>query len=103
MKGDRTDTPFTEELPRLLEERGMSLRALAARLGIADSHLSRVLRLADYKRASPELMTRIAMELGLQGDYFAEIREAYVIAAVQSDAKLRNDLYTRLKRREAAR
>lgn len=95
---DQTDTPFTEELPRLLHDRGMSLRALAATIGISDSHLSRVLRRVDYKTPSPDLMRKVARALGLQPDYFLEFREAYVIERIRSDPKLRNDLYARLIR-----
>jgi transcriptional regulator with XRE-family HTH domain len=95
---DQTDTPFIEELPRLLHDRGMSLRALAATIGISDSHLSRVLRRADYKTPSPDLTRRVARALGLPPDYFLEFREAYVIERIRSDPKLRNDLYARLIR-----
>jgi transcriptional regulator with XRE-family HTH domain len=95
---DQTDTPFIDELPRLLRERGMSLRALAATIGISDSHLSRVLRRADYKTPSPDLTRRVALALGLPPDYFLELREAYVLEQVRSDPELRNDLYARLTR-----
>ena len=94
----QTDTPFVEELPRLLRERGMSLRALAAMIDISDSHLSRVLRRADYKTPSPDLTRRVALALGLAADYFPEFREAYVVEQIRSDPKLRNDLYARLTR-----
>jgi transcriptional regulator with XRE-family HTH domain len=101
---DQTDTPFIEELPRLLREREMSLRTLASTVDISDSHLSRVLRRADYKTPSPDLTRRVALALGLPPDYFPEFREAYVVEQVGSDPKLRNDLYARLIRdRERAR
>jgi len=76
----------------------MSQRALAATIGISDSHLSRVLRRADYKTPSPDLTKRVALALGLPPDYFPEFREAYVIEQVKSDPKLRNTLYARLTR-----
>jgi transcriptional regulator with XRE-family HTH domain len=94
-----TDRPFTEEVPRLLGERGMSIRALAAAVGVSDSHLSRVLRRADYKTPSTDLAKRVAEALGMPGDYFPEYREAFVIERIRSDARLRNDLYARLTRR----
>ena len=98
----QTDTPFIEELPRLLHERRMSLRALAATIGISDSHLSRVLRQADYKTPSPDLTRRAALALDLPHDYFPEFREAYVVQRLKSDPKLRNDLYARLTRERKA-
>lgn len=94
-----SDTPFTDELPRLLRERGMSLRALAKQIGISDSHLSRVLRRADYKRASAELTAKVAVALQLAEDYFPEFREAFVLDRIRADPKLRNDLYAQLRKR----
>jgi len=93
-----TDTPFIEEVPRLLEERGMSIRALAATVGVSDSHLSRVLRHVDYKTPSLDLTSRVAIALGLPADYFPEFREMCVVDWIKRDAKLRNSLYARLKR-----
>ena len=37
------DRPFVEEVPRLLRERGLSIRALAREVGVTDGHLSRVI------------------------------------------------------------
>jgi transcriptional regulator with XRE-family HTH domain len=81
----------------------MSQRALARQLRISDSHLSRVLRKADYKTASPELTARAAVALGLPKDYFPEFREALVLDRVRSDPALRNELYERLRRRRHQR
>lgn len=94
-----TNDPFTDELPRLLRARGLSLRALASKIGISDSHLSRVARRANYKAASPDLMQRIARELDLPADYFPEVREAFVIERIKRDPALRDSLYARLRRR----
>jgi transcriptional regulator with XRE-family HTH domain len=92
-----TDRPFVEEVPRLLKARGMSIRTLAASVGVSDSHLSRVLRQADYKTPSTGLTTRVAEAFGLPVDYFPEFREAYVVQRVKADPQLRNRLYARLK------
>jgi transcriptional regulator with XRE-family HTH domain len=85
-----------DELPRLLEERGMSLRALARQVGVTDAHLSRVLRRADYKTVSGALAGRVAEALGLPKDYFPEYRETFVIGQVRADRRLRDELYERL-------
>jgi len=91
--------PFDEELPRLLTERGMSLRALAGRAGVSASYLSRVLRHAEYKTAGPELARKVALALGLPKDYFLEFREGFVIDRVRADAQLRDQLYRTLSAR----
>jgi transcriptional regulator with XRE-family HTH domain len=77
----------------------MSIRSLARTVGVSDSHLSRILRLAEYKRGSTQLLKRIAVSLDLPEDYFPEVREAFVVERIRTDAKLRDDLYKRLRGR----
>jgi len=93
-----TDRPFVEEVPRLLEKSGMSIRALAASVGVSDSHLSRVLRGVDYKTPSTDLMRRVARSFNLADDYFPESREAWLIERIKGDPGLRDSLYARLMR-----
>ena len=94
-----TDRPFVDELPRLLAEREMSLRALAREVGVTDAHLSRVLRRVEYKTPSADLARRVAVALGLPPDYFPEFREGFVIDWIRSDRALRDELYDRLRKR----
>jgi transcriptional regulator with XRE-family HTH domain len=91
--------PFVEEVPRLLQERNLSLRALARKAGVADSHLSRVLRQVDYKSPGPDLARKVALALDLPEDYFPEFREAFVLERVRCDPRLREQLYKRLRNR----
>ncbi len=74
----------------------MSLRALARKVGVSHSHLSRVARRKDYKTPSLELMERVASALGLPNDYFYEYRELSVIERIKADPALRDELYDRL-------
>lgn len=90
------DQPFVDEVPRLLAERGWSLRRLAREAGVSASHLSRVIRRAQYKTPSVSLMERVARALDLPGDYFIEVRESLVMERIRGDAKLREELYRRL-------
>jgi transcriptional regulator with XRE-family HTH domain len=97
----RTERSFVEELPSLLHEREMSLRALAREVGVTDAHLSRLLRGVGYRtRPSSELARRVALALELPADYFPEYRETVVIELIKRDPKLREELYERLKRRK---
>ena len=57
----------------------MSVTALAARAGVSQPHLSRVLRRRDYKSVSGELAGRVARALDLPEDYFPEFRERVVM------------------------
>jgi transcriptional regulator with XRE-family HTH domain len=87
-----TNRPFPEELQRLLEERKLTLRALAREVGGLDhSYLSRMI-----SRKTPVNVRhaqRIARHLGLPPDYFSEVREAAVIEAVQAHPRLRDAIY----------
>lgn len=95
----RSQRQFSEEVPKLLEERQMSLRQLARDAGVTNSHLSRLLRGVDYRtKPSMELARRVAVAFGLPEDYFPEYREASVIEAVRSRPRWRDELYDRLAR-----
>jgi transcriptional regulator with XRE-family HTH domain len=92
-----TNAPFVDELPRLLRDRGISVRALARQVEVSDAHLSRVLRGVGYKRVSPELARKIALSLGLDEGYFVETREGFVADRLKADPALRDSLYRRLR------
>lgn len=97
MAEPRSQRPFVEEVPALLAERGMSVNQLAARVQVSQSHLSRVLRKADYQSVSGGLARRVALALELPEDYFVEFRERYVIDAIRRDPELRERLYRELR------
>lgn len=89
---DVTNNPFSSELPKLLERRGMTLRALAREVGGLDhAYLSRMLN------GKTPINVRHAMaitrHLGLPADYFPEVREALVVAAIQKSPRLRDAIY----------
>jgi transcriptional regulator with XRE-family HTH domain len=90
---------FSQEVPRLLKERGMSIRALARESGVSDAHLSRLIRGVGYRSTpSGDLAARVARALDLPIDYFREYRERIVVDAVKRDKKLREELYDRVTR-----
>jgi transcriptional regulator with XRE-family HTH domain len=99
MPRDQTNRSFIEEVPRMLKDRGMSIRALARQVGVTDAHLSRVLRGVAYKTASADLARRVAVALSLPPDYFPEYRQGVVIEKVKRDPRLRDELYERLRRK----
>lgn len=103
MRRKWTERSFTEEVPRLLDEREMSIRALAREVGVTDAHLSRVLRRVAYKTASADLARRVALALDLPPDYFPEYREGVVIERIKKDSGLRDRLYVQLSGRERPR
>jgi len=94
--GQRSDAPFVEEFPRLLEERGLTMSAVAREAGVDASHLSKVLRHASYKTPSARLTEKVARALGLPAHYFPEYREATILARVRADPSLRDELFDAL-------
>ena len=99
----RTQRPFVEEMPLLLAERNLSLRAVARESEVSHSFLSRVLRERDYKRASPELARRVAKALDLPEDFFVEAREGFIIERMKGDPRIREELYDTLRKRRQRR
>jgi transcriptional regulator with XRE-family HTH domain len=95
--GRRTGKPFVEELPVLLAERNMSLRALGRTVGVGDDHLSRVLRGARAKKPTADLARRVAQALDLPDDYFPEARLDFIVQELSHDATFLDKVYDRLR------
>jgi transcriptional regulator with XRE-family HTH domain len=93
--------PFKEELPHLLRERELSLRALARMVDVGGDHLSRVLRGDRGKRATGELTRRVAIALGLPEDYFPEARLDYAVEHLVEHPTLRDRVYDQLRKEES--
>lgn len=98
MANDWSNSPVADELPRLLAERGLSVRELGRRTGIDHGHISRIVHQQRGKVASGDLAGRIAVELGLPADYFPEYRRAAVVAAIDEDPALLDRLYHEISR-----
>jgi transcriptional regulator with XRE-family HTH domain len=93
--------PFRDALPRLLSERGLSLRELGRRLGLDATYLSRVLR--GQKRVSGDLAERVARALELPVDYFPEAREHIILEAIRREPEVRELVYDAIRRRQSTR
>lgn len=84
-----------EALPRLLDEHGLSMRELARRADVDQSHLSRLSAGPSGGLASGSLAERVAEALGLPSDYFPEARRSRLLEAIDRDSDLRDKLYDR--------
>ena len=70
----------------------MTLRGLAREVGGLDhSYLSRMLN--RQTAVNVQHAERISLVLGLPANYFPEVREAKVIAAVRKSPRLRDSVY----------
>lgn len=97
-----TDRKFAEELPRILRERGMSLRALATHreVGVDPTFLSRAIRGQRGKRPSADLARRVEMALDLPRGYFREVRLDEVALRLSEDPALLNHVYGLIQKRD---
>ena len=84
----RTNCPFGQAVTEVMRARHIGVRSLAREAGVSAGYLSRVLRKVDGKRASPELIKRIAKALDLPEDYFLETRRARIVALLEEDPRL---------------
>lgn len=93
-----TNRSFVDELPKILEKRGMTLRALAREVGGLDhAYLSRML--SGKVQVNPGHAERVSRFLGLPPDYFPEVREERVVTAVRRSSRLRDEIYFERVRR----
>lgn len=96
MPSSRTNTPFADEVPRLLKERGWSIRRLALEAGVERGYLWKVIHRRRHKTPSARMAESVAAALGLPPDYFPEYRESIVIDSVKRDSKARDEAFDRL-------
>lgn len=95
---DWSNDAFPEVFAKLAAERGLSQREIARRANVSQSHLSRLVRRADYRvHPSLTLLRRVALALGIEPEHFREYREQIVLTRVREDAIFRDDLYGRIR------
>lgn len=89
-------TPFGAELTALLEQRGLSLRAIALAAGVSAGHLSMVVRGQRGLGLPPtdELVERLAAAVDVEPDFFSDYRRK---RAVEQYGEAVDRLYRRRK------
>ena len=88
-----TQKSFEQEVPLLLAQRGVSVRELAALVGVDATFMSKAIRGQGGKVASTALIGKVARALDLPEDYFVELRVDRVLKAMEAHPRLREDLY----------
>jgi transcriptional regulator with XRE-family HTH domain len=105
--GDFTDRPFEEAIGGLIEEAGLSLRAVARASGVDVSYVSR-LRSGEAAAPPDPTIERLARAFGVRPDYFLEYRARRVAAWLLGEPDVLAALYRLValpprRRREAVR
>lgn len=109
-----TDLPFPDALSELLSPRTtlpsdrssphgegseqVTLNALAARIGVAQSHLWRVVNRPSERRPSLDLIASVARALELPDDYFLETRAVFVDTYLRNHPTRLNQIYEEARR-----
>jgi transcriptional regulator with XRE-family HTH domain len=88
-----TNEHFRDAVAELMEERGWSQRELAAAVGVDPAHICRLLRRGSSRRATPDMLARVARAFDVRPEHFSEYREWQVLEAVRTDPSLRERLY----------
>jgi hypothetical protein len=89
---DRTSLPTASDAGAKTPERA-TLNALATRIGVAQSHLWRIVNRPDERRATPELIASVARALELPDDYFLETRATRVDEYLRAHPSRLNAVY----------
>jgi transcriptional regulator with XRE-family HTH domain len=89
----RSRAPFGDAVGELLFERGWSQRDLADAVGVDPAHVCRLLKRGARRRATPDLLARVACALEIEPEFFAEYREWCVLEAVRRSPSLRERLF----------
>jgi transcriptional regulator with XRE-family HTH domain len=100
---ESTNEHFRDAVVELMEERGWSQRELSAEVGVDPAHICRLLRRGSSRRATPEMLVRVARAFGVRPEYFSEYREWQVLEAVRTDPSLRERLYAGIVGRSHSR
>ena len=98
-----TNERFRDAVADLMYEHGWTQRELSAAVGVDPAHMCRLLRHGSSRRATPELLARVAQAFGLRPEYFPEYREWRVLEAVRTDPSLRERLYAGIAGRPLSR
>src|SRR5688500_2294815 len=94
MAAQQTADPFPIEVKRLIKERGLTMRGLAAEASIDPGLLVRALQ--GKKRRSPNVIAAVGAALGLPPFYSLEARANVLTVLMEKDPALVNELYYRV-------
>lgn len=96
---NRASDPFGPAAAAVMRARRIGVRRLARLAGVSPGHMSRVLSQKDGKHASADLIRRVTGVLELPDDYFREQRRDRVLARLEANPALLDDLDARFARR----
>ena len=97
-----TTKSFGPAAVAIMQTRQVGVRCLARAAGVSAGHMSRVLREADGKRPSPDLIERVTEILDLPEGYFVEQRCVRIVGLLEADPGLVDQLGAAISRAESS-
>ena len=87
--------PFGPAVERLMEDRGVTYRGLAAKSGLSAGYLNHLVH-GNRPVPSNEVVDRLAATLGVESEHFREYRLRVITARLEEMPELIDRLYKRL-------
>jgi transcriptional regulator with XRE-family HTH domain len=87
--------PFGETLTELMDEAGLTYRALAARTGLSAGYLNHIVH-GNRPVPSDEVIARLADALGVEPEHFREYRIRVISERLEEMPELADRLYRQL-------
>jgi transcriptional regulator with XRE-family HTH domain len=90
-----SDRPFGEALTALMDEQGVTYRALAAKCGLSAGYLNHIVH-GNRPVPSDDVVKRLADALGVEPEHFREYRIRVITERLEQMPELVDRLYRRL-------
>ncbi len=91
-----SEEPFGLTIERLMEETGVTYRALAERSGLSAGYLNHVVH-GNRPVPSDDVVARLASALGVEPEHFLEVRIRAITERLEAMPDLVDRLYRRLR------
>ena len=90
-----SDRPFGETLTRLMDDRGVTYRALAAQSGLSAGYLNHIVH-GNRPVPANDVVERLAQALAVEPEHFREYRIRFITERLDEMPDLVDRLYRRL-------
>jgi transcriptional regulator with XRE-family HTH domain len=91
-----SDEPFGPTIQRLMDERGLTYRALADKTGLSAGYLNHLVH-GNRPVPSDDVIASLAKALGVDPDHFQEVRIRHIAERLERMPELIDRLYRRLR------
>jgi transcriptional regulator with XRE-family HTH domain len=93
-----SDEPFGTTIERLMDETGVTYRALAAKTSLSAGYLNHLVH-GNRPVPSNEVIERLASALGVEAEHFREYRLRVITERLEQVPAMIDRLYKQLRRR----